>query len=554
MRKEVQKESIQWANLMHPEIHPVLLARQMLAFAAALQYLSPSELLPGLVEHHHVIMERLAESAISMVTMNDFLLGTLESLEIIIMEGLYHIDSGNIRRAWITMRRCVTVAQLLGLHRPDHHRYKVISDNNKLDPQVLWLCIVSTERFLSLLLGLPTSTTGISPILHEAASASSEEESDMRRLVVGWTGKIIQRNELRRCQQSVQMTQEIDQELIKVAEQMPSKFWRPYSFAGLEVDSEEADWETRRIWDHMFYYTLVNQLHLPYMLCPGHAGQNVYSRIACVNASREILTREITFRAFNPITACCRMVDFMALVAGMTLMLAHIVSHCHKEMENILVHQRLTDRAIVEQALECMKSMSEMRDDVLAARCAVLLKHLLAIEADAAQGQIYHARQSDWDGGEYEDGRIVLIIKVPYVGAIRIAREGITSMPPLKTAQDQRLYEDITVGGIGSLHVDSPGVPNQSNEDGAADITPGTAINQVCGTPSNQENTTRPLPTPQRDVFIQQGELFPDAAAGVDDWAFQGFDTAFFDILMQGANEQQLNSTNAEGWEHIQYT
>lgn len=45
---------------------------------------------------------------------------------------------------------------------------------------------------------------------------------------------------------------------------------------------------------------------------------------------------------------------------------------------------------------------------------------------------------------------------------------------------------------------------------------------------------------------MQQDELFPDASASMDDWVFQGLDTAFFDVLMRSTGEQQFNDTSAE--------
>lgn len=130
--KGMAKEQIPGANLLYPHAHPVLLGRQMLLFAAALQYLSPNEVIPGLTKHHYLIMEEIEESAITMVTTNDALLGTLEGLENITLEGRYHADSGNIRRAWIAMRRAVTAAQLLGLRQPGHYRFKKSSTKRSI--------------------------------------------------------------------------------------------------------------------------------------------------------------------------------------------------------------------------------------------------------------------------------------------------------------------------------------------------------------------------------------------------------------------------------------
>lgn len=519
---------------LHHDGHPVLMARDMLMFAAALQYLSPNAAIPGLGEHHHVIMEKLAESAIQLVTTNDVFLGTLEGLENICLEGCYHSDAGNIRRAWITMRRAVMAAQLMGLHRPSHHRFKVISNDTDLDPEELWRCIVSMERILSLLLGLPTSTTTIK-LAVQPSSTWSLQGGNMTALITGVTSRILQRNECQESVKSLEMTREIDQELIKVTEETPSKFWRQKTFTGLEFDSQEALWEIRRTWDLMCYFTVVTQLHLPYMLCPQQAPQNHYSRMICVNASREILTREIAMRSFNPVTPCCRMGDFMALIAGMTLVLAHVVTHYGKESNNPLVHQRLGDRALVEQALECMTSMTEPRADVLSAKCAQLLRHLLAAEADAAQSHNQDAGDVPQNNQDCEQGCNSFTIKVPYVGGIQITRQGITYMPANKAAEGRVNYEGVTIGGIGSMRVHSPTVGDnnvyQDNDLCAGLSAPANTEN----TPVIQQDAAQLYQETPEDLFSNQDQMWPDAAAGLDDWVFQGLDTAFFDVLMREA-------------------
>lgn len=517
----------------------------MLLFAAALRYLPRNEVIPGLSVHHHVVMEELAESAVRLVTTNEMLLGTLEHLEAMLLEGFYHIDGGNIRRGWITMRRAVMAGQLMGLHRPGHYRFNVITKQHGLDPASMWVCIVSMDRVLSLLLDLPAATGTITCVAQDAESLTTPN-SRLNVLVLAVTAKILDRNQIQPSQKALDLTREIDRELVKITEEVPSAFWRPPAFEGLKEDSIEAVIETKRNWDQLCYYTLVNQLHLPYMMCPSHGSQSVYSRIACVNASREILTRQIAIRTFNPITPCCRMGDFMALIAGMTLILGHIVSHCQKESNNLLVHQRLGDRAIVERALECMQSASELRDDVLAARCAVLLEDLLAVEADAAQGQDYRAHKSHFADGDHEDERSVLIVKVPYVGTIRIAREGVVTVAPHQKGQDQGGREGITIGGMGTLQVRTPRTTDQSSGHGTPEARGTRAV-----VPQAQN-----VPTPQGQaplmtagLFPQEDQIFPDPAASMDDWLFQGTDTAFFDVLMRGAVDPQPSILGAEGWD-----
>jgi len=230
-------------NLLNPDNHPVLLARQMLMLAASLQHFPPHETIHGLTEPRQVIMERLAESAIRLVTTNDSLLGTLEGVQDIVLEGIYHVDAGNIRRAWITMRRAVVAAQLLGLHRPDHRRFKVISNQHELDPKAMWNCIINMERAISLLLGLPTSI-GSASVPFKADSTTSE--ADLTTLVSDATARILERNEIQDAQQALEITRDIDRRLIQTTKQLPSTFWQPPAFAGFDVDSDAGFLEVQR--------------------------------------------------------------------------------------------------------------------------------------------------------------------------------------------------------------------------------------------------------------------------------------------------------------------
>jgi hypothetical protein len=501
-------------SLLNPELHPVLLARQMLHLATSLQHISPRTVLPGLSKSHQDMVQGLAESAITLVNNNDALVGALEGLDNMILEGYFHIDCGNLRRAWLTMRRAVTVAQLLGLHRPGVRLYKVLDQHSDLDYETMWSNVTKMERVLSLLLGLPTSVSAIDDTPSEE---HMKDEPNLAAILGSWTARILNRNQITSSQEALYLTTQIDKDIIKVSEQIPSSFWQPPALEGLEKDSPAALRESKRAFDHMCYYILIIELHLPHMLCPSHESQRMYSKIACVNASREILLREIALRSLNPISACCRMSDFLALIAGMTLVLAHAVSHCGKDTINMLAHQRLADRETVKRTLDCLQSMSDLHQDVLSVRCVALLGDLLAIEEDAAHGSKSRQPQT----GETNDtGRNVLIMRVPYLGAIQISRNGIANVAPLGSKQGSSFGEGVTIGGIGSLHVNSPIAPAHTNDGRPAEMS---------------TNNVAPLWTPTAGHTMSDQhnqEIYPDAAAGMDDWVFQGLDTAFFDNLM----------------------
>jgi hypothetical protein len=509
----------------------VLLAKQMLLFATALQYLSPTETIPGLEKHQHHIMDDLARAAIRTVATNDSLLGSLEGLETIILEAFYHTDSGDIRQAWITLRRAVMAAQLLGLHRSSHYRYKILDSRNDIDPEAIWTSIVYMERVASLLSGLPTSTSGIVLSQRETQNNASDDCGLLTNLG-NVAGKILERNQIEVPQQALDLTKRIDGELLKISGTLLSTFWRPTEFSGLTRDSLGAFDEIRRVFDHSSYYTLIIQLHMPHMLCPSHSTQRMYSKMACVNASREILTRQIALRTFNPVTACCRMNDFMALIAGMTLMLAHATSHCDNTAGNVLAHQRLGDRAMVQRALECITFISELQEDQLAVRCVSLLKDLLIIEEGAALKQDQGVDRPRGEPDNDEDSRDMLISRAPFFGGMKISRGGIAVVAPLR-AEHNSGSGDISIGGIGSIRVNNP----RTNASTPVEQSQGLARQQTGTIPEQPhlENAT------QQEFLTQQDQIFSDIASGFDDWSILGMDTAFFESLMQGSGNMPFD-------------
>lgn len=62
-------------------------------------------------------MQRLLSAAANLVNVNDEMHGSLESLECLMLESVYHTNAGNLRKAWLVNRRAMLLAQLIGLHR-----------------------------------------------------------------------------------------------------------------------------------------------------------------------------------------------------------------------------------------------------------------------------------------------------------------------------------------------------------------------------------------------------------------------------------------------------
>ncbi len=97
-----------------PDTHPVLLAKYMLTFAFHLQYAHRDhfEQLQELSQDRNTLMTRLMDTVTGLVTSNDKMLGTVEGLECVMLQGVYEANCGNMRRAWMTFRRAMLIAQL----------------------------------------------------------------------------------------------------------------------------------------------------------------------------------------------------------------------------------------------------------------------------------------------------------------------------------------------------------------------------------------------------------------------------------------------------------
>ncbi|KAH8424258.1 Zn(II)2Cys6 transcription factor [Aspergillus melleus] len=535
-----------------PDTHPVLLAHYFFRIATVLQYLDPEShgQLKELSESPRAMMSRLADTAISLVTTHDELLGTVEGLEAVMMEGIYQANCGNLRRAWIAFRRAMGLAQLMGMHRTKCPPLKVIDPqtHRKFNAQLLWYRIVYTDRFFCLMMGLPQGSLDRS-MASEAALANDTPIGRLERIHCVIASRILERNDSNSGAYSFAKTQEIDLQLQEAAKTMPSKWWLAPNLAAaasaVGTDDQAVFWEMLRLVNQLYHFNLLNQLHLPFMLRFTAAERRLdYSQATCVNASREVLSRFITFRSFNRVAYCCRAVDFFALTAALILLLAHLDGHRRRHAPqaedsqnpsgisskgdlNFLAHQRLSDRAMMEQVVENMDQIGQVSMDAVSERSAGLLRRLLVMEADAAGGRPYSTQSEciSEASPEEQDEVDVVRICIPYFGTVRVAREGVVSKetpPGMWTLATDLAIDAGHRSQPEAGHLDTLGsAPNMSQTQPQYQTFDGIAPQQ-------------PLPTytPQQRLV---NDLYPGMTAGANDWAFQGVDMAFFDSLMQGS-------------------
>lgn len=533
-----------------PNVHPVLIARHMLHLASFLQHLHPdlNEELRGLSEPPQIIRERLADKAISLVTTSDRFVGSIEFLECVMIESLYQANCGYLRRSWMTARRAMTIAQSMGFHGSGARvQYKVLHPETKAYPHFMWFRIVFYDRQMCLMMGMPQGTTDRS-MASDAMLAKDSASGRLERIHCVVASQILERNEYDSASYDYAWTQNLDKELQRSARSLPNRWWLVPNLSGETMGSPALFWEMRRLSEQLFHYNLLNQLHLPYMFRDSSERKFDYSRITCVNASREILSRFIILRRWNKVAFSCRTIDFTALMAAMTLLLAHLDSHRSSQVDNFLAAQYPGDRAMIEQAQENMEELNRLNSDTLSARSAQLLNRLLAIEAKAAEGDLQSAQSVSVQGPETEEsqsddstnpGKHVYI---PYFGVIKAAGEshtdGMSSQAQYVSPGNYRQSQPPVTIRAGP-EAETQTQPTSLETSLPPDSYNNHYRNKFNGNSTNNNVTAFFAPLLSEvllDDSMQQFE-YPGTAARVEDDAFRDLDLAFLDNLMRGTGE-----------------
>ncbi|KAI0197640.1 hypothetical protein F4808DRAFT_438202 [Astrocystis sublimbata] len=558
--------------------HPVLIARHMLYLATALQHLHPEfhQEIEGLSKAPHEMRHSLVETASDMVTARDGLLNNIEGLDCVIIESWYHANDGNLQRALIVVRRAITIAQVMGIHRKGNTRCTVVSFETAAYPDLLWFRMLAHERYLCLMLGVPPSTLD-QTMASDAMLAGDTPMGRLDRIHCVIACRLLERNQTDPKEDDYSLTQELDDRLQTASRDMPPGWWLTPNLANGLHQPTKLFWYMRQLFHQLFHHSLLVHLHLPYMLrCSESDQQYEYSRVTCVNSSREILSRLIMFRSFNRIAFSCRTIDYFGLMAAIALLLAHIKRSQRRlgsyqrhgasmsMTDGLLTHQRPCDRALVEQAEVNMGDASRMTTDAMNAPCSDLLRRLLATEEEAYN----HSAHQDHPRGTIPcpspsgtDDPIQLTI--PFFASINVTTKAIIpqdSTGEYPTAEDREpnacAVDTFNPDGLGAQTAveppfndildivlnDAPAMPiypkHHGNEDehgegyGTPVSVPNNDLSQFSH-PFDGEalgaNTSLQYPTPQFDVetvdwtLLSSNDGFLEAIAGTDPNAYSTY-------------------------------
>lgn len=433
-----------------PALHPVAAARKLFLLASYLQRLNEQDTTRFVGQLSGDLAEfasGIVTQAVRLVNSNDHFADSIDFVECIMLEAMFYNMSGNLRRAWLTARRGLAVAQMLGLDSDQHLstvKYVDINTRTRVVPQLLWFRIIQSDRYLSLVLGLQPATQDDCFLLPDVTDISAPLEHLERTIaLVGgriMTGRIVGARE-------TPTVQELDTMLLNAASALPPTWWLQPTLDGHEGPSQSdmQDLEsTIRAMIQLAYYHVLQRLHLPFLLWSTYDAVCIKSSDAAVSASRELLARYLSFRVTEPERAVyCRGVDFLAFISCTALCLAYINARLASSMRlpelqtsqpryptcEASGHQRFVDRGLMERALQLMEDAEASNH--IAGQIAKLLRPLLAIEAEVNESSDSPAFGSISGGAttggiEYEcqltEDRSAFVIQLPHLGTIRLQR------------------------------------------------------------------------------------------------------------------------------------
>ena len=454
--------------------HPTMIARALLYISVCLQQLPPTfdtNLLhfPMSVESR---IDRYISTVQTLITSDDELVSMIEGIECLILQGIFHINGGNPRRAWLSFRRALNIGQLMGLHR---------KNTSIPGGREMWFHIVQADRYLALLLGLPCGCAD-DTFDPEETFQNSDLDIDLlfTRKLSQISGSIIERNHNDNTQ-TYAATQEIDDRLDQLAKDLPESWWEVPTYVANDRSPKAAE-AFDRLMIQIWFFQLEALLHLPFML--RNERRYEYSKFSCLKASREMIYRYLALREAETKSFCCKVVDFGALTATVTLLLGLLELPLAGEAREVQ-RQRDKDRTLVRTVMNSMEQLSQSNGDIVATQCVNVIKTLLSAESPTGP-----------NGGN-------LRLTIPYFGTINIAR------PPATPPRDQSC----------------PAMPLQQAR----------PMQQQAGTLTWNAPTLTSHPISGPVVSFTSSQFPPNTGIPeqqMEDWGLQEADNLFFDSLL----------------------
>ncbi|KAI0514465.1 hypothetical protein F5B22DRAFT_228746 [Xylaria bambusicola] len=555
--------------------HPVVLAKRLMQIATCLQQIQPATPIKLVAAEPIQSLSRRYVSAVSsLVAYNDELVGYAEGLETLALLALYHANIGNLRKSWLMLRRTLSIAQLMGVDRwgdrPLRSADPTSNPATRIKARAFWFRLNFTDRYLSLVLGLPAGTDDNSFLADDPDDEPTDRLEKQHTVVMG---AIIKRNtSSNKGDTCFTTTQEIDCNLEAAVRSVAPDFWQFPSGSTLEhPDLAVRLSATTRLMLHMNHHNLLILLHLPYMLRDPKERRWDYSKETCIGSSRKLLKTFLVFRNMNKASHACRHTDYGALTASMTLLLGYLDPKMQARDQHT-TSRREADRKLIQDARNSLLRMADLNDDKLARDAASIIARLLPL----LNPDLMTSGSQNQGGSHDSVGEAAAIhLDIPYLGIININ-------PAAHANSGQHdIQPHIYATSTNSLNTDTPDTPastttasTKTHQQDYVKFPAHTSLSHVSqpssaewSVPANQQHFTLPggdqeevshmlsfsrdynntpneydyngLTAPMMQFEWSQAQLaHPELTAEADEWTFQGFDTTYFESLF---------SSNAQG-------
>ncbi|KAI0537134.1 hypothetical protein GGR58DRAFT_359489 [Xylaria digitata] len=556
-----------------PSSHPIVLAKRLMQLTNCLQQIQPTTPLKLVAtESTRCLMGKYVTVVSNLVAHNDELVGYAEGLETLALISLYHANAGNLRKAWLMLRRALSVAQLMGVDRwgdkPLRSADPTSDPSTRIRAKAFWFRLNFTDRYLSLLLGLPAGTDDNSFLADDTGDEPTDKLEKQHTVVMG---AIIKRNSSK-GDASFGITQEIDCNLEMAARSVAPDFWHlPPASAFSAPEPVERMGAMTQLMLQMNHHNLLILLHLPYMLRDPKERRWDYSKATCISSSRQLLRTFLVFRNRNKASHACRHTDYGALTASMTLLLGYLDPKLQAR-DPATTSKREADRTLIQEARDKLQQMADQNDDKLAQDAASIIGRLLPLlNPDLMTGGGSNPGCNSEGIGEAP----AIHFDIPYLGKIHInpsahahtsqhdvqphAHAAPTPSININTNSSATPYTPATstatktVASTENEYAKSPTYPALSSIGHPATIDWSMPSNQSL-TPaggeqgaeashllsfsmdysdnSNEYANFNGFSAPMMQFEWSQAQLaHPELAAEADDWTFQGFDTTYFESL-----------------------
>ncbi|KAI3578498.1 hypothetical protein IWW34DRAFT_665008 [Fusarium oxysporum f. sp. albedinis] len=474
------------SSIPSAENSPVMLARRLLQLAICMQQLSPhfdaSRLsLRGSIEAN---MSFIVNNVDQHVTVKDDMVASLAGLECLLLLGYWHSNAGNLRRAWLIFRRALSISQLLGLDRlttagsPEIHTGEDSPGAFLPSPKMLYYRAVSNDRRLCLFLGFVPDHKDNS-FVSPKATETDEDWEKLDKLHTIISARVMNRTSMDAAQ-AYTHTREASLDMHDGAALLGQSWW---NLPILNPEASPIDLAPLigRLLLQMNHHLLLILLHVPYIINSTVEGSE-YSRRTCMNSSREVLERYVAYRQINDSIFSCRHVDYTALLAAISLLVAYVPQQATVADQTLVMK---ADKELIVEVKRRMEHVASLNsDDGLPMESSAIITKLLPLLGPDQNADTYSE--------EYIYSSIQL--NVPFFGRLRINKR-----PMSQTA---RIKPDT--------------IPLVSSDEGD-----GTRQIETLEDPG--------LPALQ---FEPQDELIGFAPlAGPEDWTLQGVDAAYWSLF-----------------------